>query len=155
RGSLSTGDLSAFLFYALVLAGSLNALSDIGGELQKAAAAAERLFYLRDAPPALVDRPSPTPLPHPAVPVVFSDVHLAYPKFPDRPILQGMSFTLKAGEHVALVGLSGAGKTSLFDVLLRFYAPQSGHITLAGVPIQDLAIQDLRRAVAYVPQDSF
>lgn len=155
RGSLSTGDLSAFLFYALVLAGSLNAFSDIGGELQKAAAAAERLFYLRDAPPALVDRPSPTPLPHPAVPVVFSDVHLAYPKFPDRPILQGMSFTLNAGEHVALVGLSGAGKTSLFDVLLRFYAPQSGHIMLAGVPIQDLAVQDLRRAIAYVPQDSF
>jgi ATP-binding cassette subfamily B protein len=155
RGSLSTGDLSAFLFYALVLAGSLNAFSDIGGELQKAAAAAERLFYLRDAPPALVDRPSPTPLPHPAAPVVFSDVVLAYPKFPDRPILQGISLTLNAGEHVALVGLSGSGKTSLFDLLLRFYAPQSGRITLAGVPIEDLAVHDLRRAVAYVPQDSF
>jgi ABC-type multidrug transport system fused ATPase/permease subunit len=80
---------------------------------------------------------------------------LAYPKFPDRPILQGISLTLNAGEHVALVGLSGSGKTSLFDLLLRFYAPQSGRITLAGVPIEDLAVHDLRRAVAYVPQDSF
>jgi ATP-binding cassette subfamily B protein len=154
-GTLSTGDLSAFLFYAVVLAGSLNAFSDIGGELQKAAAAAERLFYLRDAPPALIDVAAPAPLPHPAVPVVFSDVCLAYPKFPDRPILQGISLTLNPGEHVALVGLSGSGKTSLFDLLLRFYAPQSGSITLAGVPIEQLAVSDLRRAIAYVPQDSF
>jgi ATP-binding cassette subfamily B protein len=154
-GTLSTGDLSAFLFYAVVLAGSLNAFSDIGGELQKAAAAAERLFYLRDAPPALVDVPSPAPLPNPAVPVVFSDVCLAYPKFPDRQILQGISLTLNPGEHVALVGLSGSGKTSLFDLLLRFYAPQSGSITLAGVPIEQLDVSDLRRAIAYVPQDSF
>ncbi len=153
-GRISAGDLSAFVFYAVVVAGSVGSLSEFAADLQRAAGASERLFELLDAQPAIAAPANPAALPLPALgAVAFDNVTFRYPARPDRPALQGSSFAVAAGETVALVGPSGAGKTTMFQLLLRFYDPDSGRIRLDGVDIARADPAAVRGRIGLVPQD--
>ena len=157
-GRLSGGDLSAFVFYAVLLASSGAQMSELWGEMQRAAGAADRLHDLLrdDAPPMPAARPSPLPagLPaHPAGQLTFDAVTFGYPARPDHAALASLSLDVAAGETVALVGPSGAGKTTVLQLLLRFYDPDAGTIRLDGLDLRDLDVADLRRHVGIVPQD--
>lgn len=153
-GRLTAGALSAFVFYAVVVAGAVGAISEVIGDLQRAAGAAERIFDLLAVAPTVVAPPQPHPLPTPARgEVQFDHVTFSYPARPDTPALHDIDFVIKAGERVAIVGPSGAGKTTLFQMILRFYDPQSGVIRLDGLNIRDAAPQALRAGISLVPQD--
>jgi ATP-binding cassette subfamily B protein len=153
-GRISAGDLSAFVFYAVVVAGSVGSLSEFAADLQRAAGASERLFELLDAQPAIAAPANPVALPAPAMgAIAFDNVTFRYPARPDRAALQGVSFAVSAGETVALVGPSGAGKTTVFQLLLRFYDPDSGRIRLDGVDIARADPAAVRARIGLVPQD--
>ena len=155
RGDLMTvGELVQFVIYAVMVAGSVGALSEIWGELQRAAGATERLVELLASVDTVRDPEVPQPLPRPvAGRVSFEDVTFRYPARPLHAALQGVAFEVRPGETVALVGPSGAGKTTVIQLLLRFYDPQDGAVRLDGVDLRELARGDFRRAVALVPQD--
>jgi ATP-binding cassette subfamily B protein len=153
-GRITAGDLSAFVFYAVVVAGSVGSLSEFAADLQRAAGASERLFELLDAASAITAPPHPVPLPVPARgAVAFENVTFRYPARPDRAALHGLSFTVAAGETVALVGPSGAGKTTVFQLLLRFYDPDSGSVRLDGVDIARADPAAVRARIGLVPQE--
>ncbi|MDX2103466.1 MAG: ABC transporter transmembrane domain-containing protein [Alphaproteobacteria bacterium] len=153
-GRISAGELSAFVFYAAVVAGAVGALSEVMGELQRAAGAAERLFELLATEPDIKAPASPLPLPTPARGLLeMEEVTFFYPSRPDRPALDRLTVSIAAGETVALVGPSGAGKTTVFQLLLRFYDPQQGVIRLDGVDIARTDPLALRRRIGVVPQD--
>ncbi len=153
-GRLSPGELASFVFYATVVASSVGGLSDIVGDLQRASGAAERLFELLDTQPMVKAPASPRPLPAVAHGTLrFENVTFAYPSLPDRPILHDYSLDLRAGETVALVGPSGAGKTSVFQLAMRFYDPQEGRILFDGVDLRELDPTELRCRLGLVPQD--
>ena len=154
-GRISPGQLSAFVFYAALVAGSVGALSESWGDLQRAAGATERLLELLAAQPE-VSRPThPLPLPARARgEITFSEVNFRYPSRPDTPALADFSLSVAPGESVALVGPSGAGKTTVFQLLLRFYDPQSGQLSLDGVPLSSADPLAVRRCIALVPQEA-
>ena len=154
-GRISPGQLSAFVFYAALVAGSVGALSESWGDLQRAAGATERLLELLAAQPE-VSRPThPLPLPARARGEInFSQVNFRYPSRPDTPALADFSLSVSPGESVALVGPSGAGKTTVFQLLLRFYDPQSGQLSLDGVPLSSADPLAVRRCIALVPQEA-
>jgi ATP-binding cassette subfamily B protein len=153
-GSISAGDLSAFVFYAVIVASSVGAISEVIGDLQRAAGATERLFELLDAEPAIAAPARPKRLPSPVAGAVALDgVTFAYPSRPDAPSLRDFSLAVAPGETVALVGPSGAGKTTVFQLLLRFYDPQAGGLTLDDIDLRELDPADLRRQVGLVSQD--
>ena len=154
-GRISPGQLSAFVFYAALVAGSVGALSESWGDLQRAAGATERLLELLAAQPE-VSRPThPLPLPARARgEITFSEVNFRYPSRPDTPALADFSLSVSPGESVALVGPSGAGKTTVFQLLLRFYDPQSGQLSLDGVPLSSADPLAVRRCIALVPQEA-
>jgi ATP-binding cassette subfamily B protein len=153
-GHISAGDLSAFVFYAVLVASSGGAISETIGDLQRAAGAAERLAELGAEPPAIVEAANPTPLPKPVQGSVrFEEVSFRYPTRPDALALDRFELGVAPGETVAIVGPSGAGKTTVFNLLLRFYDPESGTIRVDGVDIRDLSFADLRGALAIVPQE--
>jgi len=153
-GALSPGTLSQFLIYAVMGAGALGALSEVWGELNQAAGATERLAELLDETPAIAAPAKPLALPHPASgALAFERVSFAYPARPGQSALHEMSFAVRPGETVAIVGPSGAGKTTLFAMLLRYYDPQSGAVTVDGVDIARVDPTALRRRIAVVPQD--
>ena len=154
-GRISPGQLSAFVFYAALVAGSVGALSESWGDLQRAAGATERLLELLAAQPE-VSRPThPLPLPAKARgEITFSQVNFRYPSRPDTPALADFSLSVSPGESVALVGPSGAGKTTVFQLLLRFYDPQSGLLSLDGVPLSSADPLAVRRCIALVPQEA-
>ena len=154
-GHISPGQLSAFVFYAALVAGSVGALSESWGDLQRAAGATERLLELLAAQPE-VSRPThPLPLPARARgEITFSEVNFRYPSRPDTPALADFSLSVSPGESVALVGPSGAGKTTVFQLLLRFYDPQSGQLSLDGVPLSSADPLAVRRCIALVPQEA-
>jgi ATP-binding cassette subfamily B protein len=155
-GRISAGDLSAFVFYAVIVAGSVGSLSEFAADLQRAAGASERLFELLDAQPMIAAPPNPAPLPIPARgAVAFENVTFHYPARPDRPALHALNFTVAPGETVAVVGPSGAGKTTVFQLLLRFYDPESGRIRLDGVDIARADPATVRARIGLVPQDPF
>jgi len=153
-GRITAGELSAFVFYAIVVAGSVGAISEVIGDLQRAAGASERLIELLAIDPVIKSPKDPLPLPDPAIGhVLFSDVSFTYPSRPDYPALSDFSLDVAPGETVALVGPSGAGKSTVFQLILRFYDPQSGDVTLDGIDLRDADVAALRSRAALVPQD--
>jgi ATP-binding cassette, subfamily B, bacterial len=152
-GRITPGELAAFLFYAVLVAGSVAALSEVANELLRAAGAAERLLDLLQARSGPTLPRHPTGLPEPSRGAIqFEGVWFAYPTRPEPPALQGIDLEVPAGASVALVGPSGAGKTTLFQLLLRFYDPDAGSIRIDGVDIRGVATAALRGRIALVPQ---
>ncbi len=153
-GDMSVGELVQFVIYSVMVAGAVGALSEIWGELQRAAGATERLVELLSAEDAVKDPETPQALPTPVRgELVFDNVTFNYPTRPDQSALSGINVTIKAGETVALVGPSGAGKSTIIQLLLRFYDPQSGRILLDGTPLNAVARDEFRKFMALVPQD--
>jgi ATP-binding cassette subfamily B protein len=153
-GTLSAGQLSAFVFYAVIVASSIGTVSEAAGELQRAAGATERLLELLDTPPEIAAPASSLALPEPALATVaLEQVTFAYPSRPNDPALHALSLRVRAGERVALVGPSGAGKTTVFQLLLRFYDPQSGRVLLDGIDVKRADPHAVRRRFAVVPQE--
>jgi len=153
-GEITGGELSAFVFYAVVVAGSAGALSEVAGDLQRAAGAAERLVELLQTPPEIVAPPQPVNLPEPPRgAVAFERVVFHYPSRASHSALDGVDLAVKPGETVAIVGPSGAGKTTIFQLLLRFYDPQQGHVALDGVDLRLVEPAALRARLGLVPQE--
>ncbi len=153
-GKISAGDLSAFVFYAVIVAGSVGAISEFAADLQRAAGASERLFELLNAKSDIVVPAEPVPLPvPPRGAVAFENVTFHYPARADRASLAELSLSVAPGETVAIVGPSGAGKTTLFQLLLRFYDPQSGRILFDGVDIARTDPASVRSRLGFVPQE--
>jgi ATP-binding cassette subfamily B protein len=154
EGRMTAGELSAFVFYAAIVASGAGTVSEVWGEIQRGAGATERLMELLDTRPALA---TATPViklpPRVAGAIRFDEVVFAYPGRPDVTALGPVSFAVGPGERVALVGPSGAGKSTVFALLLRFYDPVSGRVLVDGADIRHCEPEDLRRAVALVPQD--
>ncbi|MCB5162441.1 ABC transporter transmembrane domain-containing protein [Marinomonas algarum] len=162
-GEISPGDLASFLFYSVIVAGAVGAVSEVMGDLQRAAGAAERIMELLKAKSDIVGGTlaySETTTDDQAqreegkVLIEFDQLTFCYPTRPDRPALHQLSFSIKQGEMVALVGPSGAGKSTLFELLLRFYNPQHGHIRLANQDIRQYSLSALRQRFALVPQET-
>ncbi len=154
EGRITGGQLSAFVFYAAVVAGGAGTVSEVWGEIQRAAGATERLFELLDTQPALAPQAPVITLPANVKGALrFDDVSFTYPARAETPVLQAVSFSVSPGERVALVGPSGAGKSTIFALILRFYDPSSGRLLIDGADIKHCDPLALRRAVAIVPQD--
>ncbi|MBZ0127646.1 MAG: ATP-binding cassette domain-containing protein [Rhodobacteraceae bacterium] len=153
-GGISAGTLVQFLIYSVMVAGSVAALSEIWGELQRAAGATERLVELLHASDSVNDPASPKSLPTPVKgEIEFDSVSFEYPARPGIKALNDVSFTVAPGETVALVGPSGAGKTTVFQLLLRFFDPDQGAVRLDGIELTALQRDSFRKALAMVPQD--
>lgn len=153
-GRLSAGELSAFVVYAVVVAGSVGAITEVVGDLQRAAGAAERLFDLLETRPRIAAPVQPYLLPEPPQGrLSFEQIDFHYPSRPQESALNGFSLAVPPGETVALVGPSGAGKTTVFQLLLRFYDPQSGRVRLDGVDIRNADPAVIRRRIGLVPQE--
>ena len=153
-GTMSAGTLSQFLLYSVFAAGALGALSEVWGELSQAAGAAERLTELLDERPSIAAPANPEALPVPATgSLEFRDVSFRYPTRPGVSALNGLSFAVKPGETVAIVGPSGAGKTTIFSLVLRYYDPAEGRILIDGVDLTKADPEEVRRRIAIVPQD--
>ena len=152
-GNMTGGDLAAFVFYAILVGSSLATISEVFGQLQQAAGATERLIEILQEEshilPPVSNAISTATL---AAEVEFKDVTFHYPSRPNQPATEALSLTAEQGRVLALVGPSGAGKTTLFELMQRFYDPQSGIITLGGVDIRQIDPDDLRKQMALVPQ---
>ena len=154
-GELSGGTLSQFVLYAVIAASSLGQLSEVWGEIQLAAGAAERISELLDEVPKISAPPNPVKLPAtPKGEVKFSDVSFHYPTRTNIAALNKVNFTARPGEVTAVVGPSGAGKTTLFALIQRFYDPELGHILIDGIDVKSTDPQELRKHLAVVPQDT-
>ncbi|MCE1184680.1 MAG: ATP-binding cassette domain-containing protein [Rhodocyclales bacterium] len=154
-GRLSAGDLSAFVFYAAIVAGSLGTLSEVWGDFQRASGASERLREILATRADIGCPAHPQPLPEPARgALAFVGVRFSYPSRPDQPALNDFSLQVAPGETLALVGPSGSGKSTLFQLLLRFYDPAQGEIRIDGVPLPACDPQALRARMALVSQDA-
>ena len=153
-GRMSGGQLSQFILYAVVTAGAIGAIAETWGDLQRAAGATERLLQLLALQSPVTEPASPQPLPAQGEGICFDNVTFHYPSRPETPALQDFSLRVRPGEHVALVGPSGAGKTTLFQLLLRFYDPAHGAVRLHGVDVRQLALQALRSQLGIVLQDT-
>jgi ATP-binding cassette subfamily B protein len=152
-GSMSAGELSAFIFYAVLAAGAIATLAEVAGDVQRAAGAAERLLELLDTQPAIQSPANPHHLPMPSKgDIVLESVSFTYPGR-ETPALDGFDLHIQPGERVAVVGPSGAGKSTLLALLLRFYDPSQGRITLDGIDVRDLDLAALRRAMGLVAQE--
>ncbi len=153
HGKMSAGDLAAFVFYAIMVASSTATISEVMGELQRAAGATERLIEVLQ-----VESDISAPSHHLTITdrmpaeVTFDSVNFNYPSRPDQPAIKGLNLKAEQGKVLALVGPSGAGKTTLFELLQRFYDPQQGHVLFGGEDIRQFYPNDLRRQMALVPQ---
>ncbi len=153
-GEMTGGELSAFVFYAVVTAGGVGALSEVWGDLQRAAGATERLVGLLVEEPVIKSPSNPISAPKPIKGhLSFKNVSFGYPARPEPLAMRSTSFTINAGETVALVGPSGAGKTTIFQLLMRFYDPQVGQITLDGINVAQMDPRALRSNFGFVPQE--
>ena len=154
QGVMTAGQLVQFVIYAILVASSTGALSEIWGELQRAAGATERLAELLGAHDALTDPASPVPLPRPVKGrIALEGVGFHYPTRPDVSALDGVDLTIRPGETVALVGPSGAGKTTVIQLIQRFWDPGTGRVTLDGIDLRDMRRDDFRKSMALVPQE--
>lgn len=153
-GDMTGGQLGAFILYAVIVASGLGALSEVWGEVQQAAGALERIVEILETTPQVSAPANPLPLPAPRGEVEFQNVTFEYPQRPGVPALKGFTLRLRPGETVALVGPSGAGKTTVFQLLQRFFDVQAGRILVDGVDIRNVDPCDLRTRLALVPQDT-
>jgi len=154
-GTMSPGDLVQFVIYSVMVSGAVGALSEVWGELQRAAGATERLVELLADEDPIFDPTYPVALPIRALGAIsFDAVDFHYPARPETAALAEFTLNIAEGETVALVGPSGAGKSTVFQLLLRFYEPDHGTISLDGTPLGDVLRKDLRRHYALVPQDA-
>ncbi|AQS49278.1 MULTISPECIES: ABC transporter transmembrane domain-containing protein [Thioclava] len=153
-GEMSVGELVQFVIYAVMVAGSVGALSEIWSELQRAAGATERLVELLQSEDSVKDPEHPVPLPMPATGAIrFEDVSFHYPSRPQASALDHVDLDIAPGETVALVGPSGAGKTTVVQLIQRFWDPETGKVMIDGYDLRDMARHDFRQAIALVPQD--
>ena len=153
-GEMSAGGFTAFVAALLYMYGPIKKLSRVNAHLQQAGAAAERVFELLDVRSEVADRPSADPLPPLRSAISFRDVSFAYDDANRDPVLRGVSFDVEAGQVVAIVGLSGAGKTTLVNLLPRFYDVTGGAILIDGVDIRDVTLGSLRESIGIVTQDT-
>ncbi|MEM9355062.1 MAG: ABC transporter transmembrane domain-containing protein [Pseudomonadota bacterium] len=154
EGELSGGRLGQFVLYAMFVGGSIGQLSEVWGEVQQSAGAAERLSELLDARPTVTEVTHPIAMPDPSEGHIrFENVSLIYKGKDEKPAISNMSFEALPGQKIALVGPSGAGKTSVFSLLLRFYDPSEGTIRVDGADISQVRMQELRDRIAVVPQE--
>ena len=154
-GNMSPGELGQFLLYAILVSGSAASLSEMWSEIQRAGGAIERIVELLEVKADVESPPNPQPLPLPANgEVVFENVQFNYPSRPNELALTDFSLNIQSGETVALVGPSGAGKTTVFQLLLRFYDTSSGRVLLDGVDVAAARLEDVRRRVGIVPQET-
>ncbi len=155
RGEMSAGQLSQFLMYAVFVAVSAASLSEMWGEIQRAAGAMERLIELRNASPAIVAPANPVRLPEPGRGAIrFEQVSFRYPSRPETAALENFDLSIAPGETVAFVGPSGAGKSTTFQLLLRFYDPAAGRVLIDGVDISLVDPRALRERIGLVPQET-
>jgi ATP-binding cassette subfamily B protein len=152
-GHISAGDLSAFVFYSVVVAGAVGAISEVMADLQRASGAAERIAELLQLTPEITTPATALPVNDTKAHVVFDRVSFTYSARPEKSAVSDFSLNIAPGSTVALVGPSGAGKSTIFQLMLRFYDPDSGMITLNGADIRQLSLQDLRGQIGLVPQD--
>lgn len=154
QGIMTGGELASFVLYAAMVAGSVSTMAEVWGDMMRAAGATERLLELLHTTSPITEPTQPVAVNMPSnANITFHDVHFYYPSRPLTPALKRINLDIKAGETVALVGPSGAGKTTLFQLLLRFYDVISGSIQINGQDIRQLALHDLRNMMAIVPQD--
>jgi ATP-binding cassette subfamily B protein len=155
QGSMTAGTLGQFIIYAVLCATSIGALSEVWGEVQLAAGATERLVEILQVTPQITPPPNPVAIAQPVRGLIgFDNVSFSYPTRPEISALNGFSLSVSPGETVALVGASGAGKSTVFQLLSRFYDPQHGEITLDGVALPSADPTDVRAALAVVPQET-
>jgi len=155
RGEMQIGELAAFVLLLGMFFGPVEQLGSLYNDSLHAATAAERIFLLMDTPPEVVDRPDAAKLPPVRREICFEHVHFEYPGTTDKPVLQDVSFRLPAGQTLALVGETGAGKSTVVNLLARFYEPTQGTIRIDGQDICAARMASLREQLALVPQDSF
>ena len=155
RGEITAGQLSQTALYIAVVAGSVAVLAEVWGDLLRASGATERLMELLGSRSAVADPPAPRALPPSSggVGIDFDAVRFAYPSRPGQPVLDSLSLSVAPGENVALVGPSGAGKTTIFQLLQRFYDIDGGRLRIDGVDVRELRLSDLRGRIAVVPQE--
>nr|WP_231561860.1 ABC transporter transmembrane domain-containing protein [Nitrosococcus oceani] len=152
-GKISGGELAAFVFYSVIVGSAVASISEVIGELQRAAGAAERTIDLLATPNEIQSPSKPQTLPPVSGNIEIEHLVFAYPSRPDVRVINELSLTIKAGETLALVGPSGAGKSTLFDLLLRFFDTYTGSIKLEGIDIRQLNISKLRQCFALVSQN--
>lgn len=151
---MSQGQLVQFVIYAVMVAGAVAAMSEIWGEVQRAAGATERLVELLLTADSVTDPDVPLRLPDTTEGhILFQDIAFVYPARPGAQVLQNVSFDVKPGETVALVGPSGAGKSTILQLMLRFFDPVSGSVRLDGVDLRNVMRSEARERIAFVPQD--
>ncbi|TAG01668.1 MAG: ATP-binding cassette domain-containing protein [Betaproteobacteria bacterium] len=152
-GNMTAGQLSAFVFYAVIVATAVGAIAEVFGQLKRAAGASERIRELLAAKSEVESPAQPVALPAATGAVSFSNVNFSYPTRPEQIALKDFSLVVRPGEVVALVGPSGAGKSTVFQLLLRFYDPQSGAVSVDGTDVRRVALGELRSRFAHVSQD--
>ena len=152
NGQITAGELAAFVFYAIMVARSVAVISEIYGQLQRAAGATERLLELLAEKSQIFAPVTPKKLNNGALSLSFNNVHFSYPSRPEQSALEELTFKVKEGETVAIVGLSGAGKTTIFELLQRFYDPSKGSIEVSNINLIDLDPKALRSSIGVVPQ---
>ena len=153
-GEISAGELSSFIFYAALVAASVVTLSDLIGELQQVAGAAERISALLAEKPTITSPKSPTPLPQGGLSVSFDNVSFHYDSRPDVAALSDIDLEIKPSERVALVGPSGAGKSTMVGLILRLFDPSEGRVLVGDVDVRDVGLDELRGAIGFVPQET-
>ena len=154
-GSMTAGELASFVLYAMITAGAIGVIAEVWGEVLRAAGATERLMELLSAEPDIQAPAQPGVLPRqPQAEVILDAVHFAYPSRPDTPALDGLNLVIHPGETVALVGPSGAGKTTVFQLLMRYYDVSGGAIRFNGVDLREVDPRALRAQIGIVPQDA-
>ena len=154
NGTLTAGQLTMFLILTLTIAGSIGSFSGLWTSLQEALGATKRIFEILDTPSDIIDQPAAKALPRIAGHIVLDNVSFAYKDNSDQHVLHGVSLEVKPGEVLALVGPSGAGKTTLVNLIPRFFDPQSGGVCIDGQDIRSVQVKSLREQIGLVPQDT-
>lgn len=152
-GTMTIGTLQAFISYTYMLLGPIQAVTRIINWLNRALAATERIFEILDTPPEILDDENAIPMPRIEGKVEFRNVTFGYDKY--MPVLHNVSFEVQPGEIIGLVGRSGAGKTTIINLICRFYEAQEGQVLIDGVDIRKIKLKDLRNQIAIVPQDAY